>query len=77
LSRFAYGGADSSGVVGILMMPWDRLLTDCSVSYLFVWIVGVRLPWPHRRGLDFDYYLVRKRRLVLEDLLQELGGAIE
>src|SRR5882762_1416053 len=64
-----------TGVVGILMMPW-RLLHDFS-SYIFGWLVGCSaLLGPIAGIMICDYYLVRHRELVVEDLYRR-GGAYE
>jgi NCS1 family nucleobase:cation symporter-1 len=74
LISFRTGGL-ITGVVGILMMPW-KLMTDFS-SYIFGWLVGCSaLLGPIAGIMIFDYYLVRGRCLVLEDLYRR-GGAYE
>jgi len=74
LISFRTGGL-ITGVVGILMMPW-KLMTDFS-SYIFGWLVGCSaLLGPIAGIMIFDYYLVRQRRLVVEDLYRR-GGAYE
>src|ERR1700719_40882 len=74
LISFRTGGL-ITGVVGILMMPW-KLMTDVS-SYIFGWLVGCSaLLAPIAGIMIFDYYLVRGRRLILDDLYRR-GGASE
>src|SRR5882672_1997190 len=74
LISFRTGGL-ITGVVGILMMPW-RLLRDFS-SYIFGWLVGCSaLLGPIAGIMICDYYLVRRRQLVVEDLYLR-GGAYE
>src|SRR5260370_1178164 len=74
LISFRHGGL-ITGVVGILMMPW-KLMKDFS-HYIFVWLVGCSaFLGPIAGIMIFDYYLVRQRRLVLEDLYRR-GGAYE
>jgi NCS1 family nucleobase:cation symporter-1 len=74
LISFRTGGL-ITGVVGILMMPW-KLMTDFS-SYIFGWLVGCSaLLGPIAGIMIFDYYLVRRRQLLLEDLYRR-GGAYE
>jgi nucleobase:cation symporter-1, NCS1 family len=74
LISFRTGGL-ITGVVGILMMPW-KLLRDFS-SYIFGWLVGCSaLLGPIAGIMICDYYLVRHRRLVVEDLYRR-GGAYE
>jgi len=72
LISFRTGGL-ITGVVGILMMPW-KLMTDFS-SYIFGWLVGCSaLLGPIAGIMIFDYYLVRERQLVLEDLYRRRGA---
>jgi NCS1 family nucleobase:cation symporter-1 len=74
LISFRTGGL-ITGVVGILMMPW-KLLRDFS-SYIFGWLVGCSaLLGPIAGIMICDYYLVRHRQLVVEDLYRR-GGAYE
>jgi NCS1 family nucleobase:cation symporter-1 len=74
LISFRTGGL-ITGVVGILMMPW-KLLSDFG-SYIFGWLVGCSaLLGPIAGIMICDYYLVRKRELLLEDLYRR-GGAYE
>src|SRR6202163_1898809 len=62
-----------TGVVGILMMPW-KLLRDFS-SYIFGWLVGCSaLLGPIAGIMICDYYLVRHRQLVVEDLYRRDGS---
>ena len=62
-----------TGVVGILMMPW-RLLRDFS-SYIFGWLVGCSaLLGPIAGIMICDYYLVRHRKLIVEDLYRRNGA---
>jgi NCS1 family nucleobase:cation symporter-1 len=56
-------------------MPW-KLLSDFS-SYIFGWLVGCSaLLGPIAGIMICDYYLVRRRELLLEDLYRR-GGAYE
>src|ERR1700686_6080 len=74
LISFRTGGL-ITGVVGILMMPW-KLLRDFS-SYIFGWLVGCSaLLGPIAGIMICDYYLLRNRNLVVEDLYRR-GGAYE
>lgn len=74
LISFRTGGL-ITGVVGILMMPW-KLLRDFS-SYIFGWLVGCSaLLGPIAGIMICDYYIVRHRELVVEDLYRR-GGAYE
>jgi NCS1 family nucleobase:cation symporter-1 len=66
LINFRRGGL-LTGILGIVMMPW-RLLADPS-GYIFNWLLGYSGGLGSIAGvLIADYWLVRKRRLVLEDL---------
>jgi NCS1 family nucleobase:cation symporter-1 len=74
LISFRTGGL-ITGVVGIVMMPW-RLLRDFS-SYIFGWLVGCSaLLGPIAGIMICDYYLVRRRQLVVADLYRR-GGTYE
>jgi nucleobase:cation symporter-1, NCS1 family len=74
LISFRTGGL-ITGVVGILMMPW-KLLSDFS-SYIFGWLVGCSaLLGPIAGIMICDYYVVRRRQLVVEDLYRR-GGVYE
>ena len=74
LISFRTGGL-ITGVVGILMMPW-KLLTSYS-SYIFGWLVGCSaLLGPIAGIMIFDYYVVRKRHLKIDDLYRR-GGVYE
>ncbi|HYM10846.1 MAG TPA: NCS1 family nucleobase:cation symporter-1 [Bryobacterales bacterium] len=56
-----------TGLVGILLMPW-KLLGDYS-SYIFGWLVGYSgLLGPIAGIMIVDYFLVRRKELVVEDL---------
>jgi NCS1 family nucleobase:cation symporter-1 len=64
--RFKTGGL-ITGLIGIAMRPW-RLLDDPS-QYIFSWLVGYSGGLGSIAGvLIADYWLVRKKRLKLEDL---------
>jgi nucleobase:cation symporter-1, NCS1 family len=70
--RFKTGGL-ITGVLGILMQPW-RLLADPS-GYIFAWLLGYSGGLGSIAGvLIADYWLVRKRQLVLEDLYLATGA---
>jgi nucleobase:cation symporter-1, NCS1 family len=74
LISFRTGGL-ITGVMGILMMPW-KLLSTFS-AYIFGWLVGCSaLLGPIAGIMICDYYLVRKRQLVMQDLYRH-GGAYE
>jgi NCS1 family nucleobase:cation symporter-1 len=66
LIDFKTGGL-ITGLLGILMQPW-RLLADAS-GYIFSWLLGYSGGLGSIAGvLIADYWVVRRRRLVLEDL---------
>jgi len=66
LISFRTGGL-ITGILGILMQPW-RLLADPS-GYIFTWLLGYSGGLGSIAGvLITDYWLVRKKRLALEDL---------
>ena len=72
LISFRTGGL-ITGMVGILMMPW-KLLHDFS-SYIFGWLVGYSAFLGPIAGIMIcDYYLVRRQRLVVEDLYRRSGA---
>jgi nucleobase:cation symporter-1, NCS1 family len=74
LISFRTGGL-ITGVVGVLMMPW-KLLSDYG-SYIFGWLVGYSgLLGPIAGTMIADYFIIRKRRLVVEDLYRR-GGEYE
>jgi len=71
---FRTGGL-MTGVIGILMMPW-KLLGDFH-SYIFGWLVGYSaLLGPIGGIMIADYFIVRKRTLVVENLYRR-GGPYE
>ena len=62
-------------LVGILMQPW-KLMANYG-SYIFGWLVGYSgFLGPIAGVLICDYFLVRKKRLVTEDLYRR-GGRYE
>jgi len=71
LISFRAGGL-ITGIIGILMMPW-KLIGDFS-SYIFGWLVGCSaLLGPIAGIMICDYYLVRQRELLVEDLYRRQG----
>src|SRR6202011_2318330 len=72
LISFRTGGL-ITGMVGILMMPW-KLMRDFS-SYIFGWLVGCSaLLGPIAGIMICDYYLLRHRNLVVEDLYRRCAA---
>ncbi len=72
LISFRTGGL-ITGFVGILMMPW-KLLSTFS-SYIFGWLVGCSAFLGPIAGIMIcDYYLVRRRKLCVEDLYRRRGA---
>lgn len=72
LISFRTGGL-VTGVVGILLMPW-KLIGSFS-SYIFGWLVGCSaLLGPIAGIMICDYYIVRGRQLVVEDLYRREGA---
>jgi len=64
--RFHTGGL-ITGLLGIVMQPW-KLLADAS-GYIFTWLLGYSGGLGSIAGvLIADYWLVRRKRLKLEDL---------
>ncbi len=72
LIRFKTGGL-IAGILGILLQPW-KLLADAS-TYIFDWLVGYSGGLGSIAGvLIADYWLVRRKRLKLEDLYLTHGA---
>jgi NCS1 family nucleobase:cation symporter-1 len=72
LISFRTGGL-ITGIIGILMQPW-RLLAD-PTGYIFNWLVGYSGGLGAIAGvLIIDYWLVRKKKLVLGDLYRKEGA---
>jgi NCS1 family nucleobase:cation symporter-1 len=60
-------GGMITGVLGVAMMPW-KLLSDYS-AYIFGWLVGYSgLLGPIAGVMIVDYFVIRRRELVLDDL---------
>jgi nucleobase:cation symporter-1, NCS1 family len=74
LISFRTGGL-ITGVIGVMMMPW-KLLSDYG-SYIFGWLVGYSgLLGPIAGIMIADYFIVRRRNLVVDDLYRR-GGIYE
>jgi NCS1 family nucleobase:cation symporter-1 len=62
-----------TGILGILMQPW-RLLADPS-GYIFAWLLGYSGGLGSIAGvLIVDYWIVRRKQLVLGDLYRPQGA---
>lgn len=61
-----------TGILGILMQPW-RILQDAS-AYIFAWLQGYSGGLGSIAGvLIVDYWIIRKKKLELEDLYKTKG----
>jgi NCS1 family nucleobase:cation symporter-1 len=68
---FRTGGLITAAI-GIAMQPW-RLLASYG-SYIFIWLVGYSgVLGPIAGVLICDYFVVRKKFLIVEDLYQRNG----
>jgi len=71
---FRLGGLITA-VIGIVMMPWKLLAS--SQGYIFTWLVGYSaLLGPIGGILIADYFVLRRRELVVDDLYRR-GGRYE
>ncbi|WP_082384099.1 cytosine permease [Chryseobacterium sp. ERMR1:04] len=63
-------GGYITGIIGFLICPW-KLIADPS-GYIFTWLVGYSgLLGPIGGIMICDYFLIRKKELILEDLYNE------
>jgi NCS1 family nucleobase:cation symporter-1 len=61
-----------TAVIGIVMFPW-KLYADAA-AYIFTWLLGYSSLMGALGGiLIADYWIVRRRQLVLADLFREQG----
>jgi NCS1 family nucleobase:cation symporter-1 len=68
-------GALITAAIGILMMPW-RLYNDAA-AYIFAWLIGYGvLLGPIAGIMIVDYFLIRERELIADDLYRR-GGTYE
>ena len=68
-------GAMIAAVIGFVMLPWKIMAS--AGSYLFVWLLGYGAMLGAVGGIMIaDYYILRKRVLVVEDLYRR-GGQYE
>ena len=62
-----------TGLIGVLIFPW-KLYTDLA-QYIFTWLIGYSALLGAIAGVMIvDYYLIRRARLVVEDLYREQGA---
>jgi NCS1 family nucleobase:cation symporter-1 len=62
-----------TAVIGILMMPW-KLYSDAA-AYIFTWLVGYSSLMGALGGiLIADYWVLRRQRLLVDDLYREQGA---
>jgi len=68
-------GGIITAVIGALMFPWK--LIESSGGYIFTWLIGYSaLLGPVGGIMVADYFLVRRRELVVDDLYRR-GGQYE
>jgi NCS1 family nucleobase:cation symporter-1 len=66
------GGCITAGLA-IVMMPWKVL--ESTQGYIFTWLIGYSaLLGPVAGILIVDYYLIRKKTLLVEDLYRDTGA---
>ena len=75
-SKISYKmGGIITAVIGALMFPWK--LIESSGGYIFTWLIGYSaLLGPVGGIMVADYFLVRRRELVVDDLYRR-GGQYE
>jgi NCS1 family nucleobase:cation symporter-1 len=72
--RFKHG-ALITAAVGILMMPW-KLYNDAA-AYIFAWLIGYGVLLGPIAGIMIaDYFFIRNKELVVDDLYRR-GGRYE
>ncbi|HYO59147.1 cytosine permease, partial [Archangium sp.] len=68
-------GGIITAIIGALLFPWK--LIESSGGYIFTWLIGYSaLLGPIGGIMVADYFLVRRRELVVEDLYRR-GGQYE
>ncbi len=68
-------GGYITAVIGVLILPWKLLAA--AGTYLFIWLIGYSaLLGPIGGVLIVDYFVLRKKELIVEDLYRR-GGAYE
>jgi NCS1 family nucleobase:cation symporter-1 len=75
-SKISYrAGGLITAVIGVLICPW--LILASAGNYIFVWLVGYGvLLGPIGSIMIVDYFILRRRELVVEDLYRR-GGKYE
>jgi nucleobase:cation symporter-1, NCS1 family len=69
--NFKVGGY-ITGIIGVLIFPW-KLVSD-PTGYIFTWLIAYSsLLGPVGAIMIVDYFFIRKKELVLEDLYKEKG----
>ena len=62
-----------TAVIGVLIMPW-KLYSDAA-AYIFTWLIGYSSLMGALGGiLIADYWVLRRQRLLLDDLYREQGA---
>lgn len=62
-----------TAIIGILMMPWQLMAS--MGAYIFTWLIGYSGLMGAIAGiLICDYWIIRRRRLILEDLFTVNGA---
>ncbi|HEX6169356.1 MAG TPA: NCS1 family nucleobase:cation symporter-1, partial [Chitinophagaceae bacterium] len=70
--NFRMGGY-ITGVIGVLIFPW-KLIAD-PTGYIFTWLIAYSsLLGPVGGIMIADYYLIKKQKLVVEDLYKHNGA---
>ena len=70
--NFRMGGY-ITGVIGVLIFPW-KLIAD-PTGYIFTWLIAYSsLLGPVGGIMIADYYLIKKQKLVVEDLYKRNGA---
>lgn len=70
--NFRMGGY-ITGVIGVLIFPW-KLIAD-PTGYIFTWLIAYSsLLGPVGGIMIADYYLIKKQKLVVEDLYRHNGA---
>jgi NCS1 family nucleobase:cation symporter-1 len=65
-------GGYITGIIGVLIFPW-KLMADPN-GYIFTWLIAYSsLLGPIGGILICDYFLIRKKQLILDELYQHNG----